>query len=218
MTKAELDQMTDAQREYYFEWEYPYVLPENDVFQILNEDMTGKLSGLESAYVQWMLEVFNRELAVDKFIHPAHYFDKERYGAKYLKNKPEIADLLRRIRRECPYLKLYTGDYLTGLLHDEIQYLRSQNRKDRFYGPLANALNSVGKKTPHDQEMEEIDRLLECLKQVHELKMAAGGFASASPGAQQNDVDRSFDRIVARTKELINGRKDGDGGGTERPS
>lgn len=212
MTKAELDAKTQAEREYYFEWEYPFNLPENEAVDVLNPALLEKLSPLETAYVRWMMETYNRDLAIDKFIHPAFYFDKANFGASYLKTKGHVTDVLRQIRRECPYMKLYTGDYITGILHDEIQYLRSQNRKDRFYGPSANPANLVSKKSPHDQEMEEIDRLLACLKQIHDLKMAAGGF-NGSSDSQQGNTDNSFDRVVAGAKALINGGKNGESRG-----
>ncbi len=208
MTKAELDRLNDDDRKIYFEQEYPYVLPENEVIDIIDAQMLLTFSPLEIAYIRWMIEVSNAELAVDKFIHPAYWFDKEQFGAKTLKGRAYLGDFLRKLRRECPYLKLYTGDYLAGLLNDEVQYLRSRERKNRFYGPNADSNRLVGKKSPHDQEMEEIDRLLACLKQIHDLKVAASQMNDSSiPG--QIDPDSGIDRVIATATKLINGKEAG---------
>jgi hypothetical protein len=207
MTKQQLDAMTPLEAQDYFEHGYPFVFPENEVMDILDAAMTQALSSLEKAYVQWMVETNNTDIAIEKFIHPAYYYDKENYGKTYLKAKEYLTDLIRKLRRECPYLRLYTSDYLAGLLHSEVQYLRARERKDRFYGPTMDPTKFVGRKSPHDQEMEEIDRLLACLKQIHELKLAVGGFIHDPSDPQSRNLDHGIDRVITRAQELIRKRE-----------
>lgn|SRR5262245_1367301 len=208
MTKADIDSLPFETVREYFEHDYPYVFPENEAVDLLPLD--SNLTKLEIVYIRWMIEVSNREMAIDRFIHPAFYYDKAKFGSEYLKTKELANNVLRDIRRNCPYLKLYTADYVTGLLHDEVQYLRSFNRKERLYGPSIHPSLLIGKKSRHDQEMEEIDRLLACLTQIQNLKViAGGGFAGGSPNNQSGDLDHSIDRVITRSKELINSGETG---------
>jgi hypothetical protein len=206
MTKSQIDQLGLEARQTYFEQDYPYVFPENEVMDVIDAGMMHTFSPLENAYVRWMMETSNGTLAVDKFIHPAYWFDKENFGAKVLGSRDYLKAFLRKFRRECPFLKLYSGDYLAGLLHDEIQFLRSRERKERFYGPDADPAKFLGKKSPHEQEMAEIDRLLECLKQIHYLKIATGTL-NAAPDADTGNIDNSVDRVITEAAKLIHRRE-----------
>lgn len=213
MTKAEIERISVEQAIQYFEYNYPVVLPDNEVLDILDFALTQALTPLENAYVRWMMELSNSQMAVENLRHPAYFYDDKRFGVTYFKHKSHITKLLQEIRRRCPYLKLYSCDYIAGLLHDEIQNLRGPHRKDRLYGPSANPAITTGKKSLHDQEMEEIDRLLECLKQIQTLKEAAGDFSNASTRDKQRDVDSSIDRVIANAQASIKSRENGTGRG-----
>lgn len=214
MTKAELALLGEVEYRNYFEDDYPYVLPENDIFEILDNEGFPGFSMLEIAYIKWMLETNNSDLAVQKFVHPAYYFDHASYGAKNLRGRAHVKDHLKKLRRECPFLKLYSGDYLAGLLHDEINYLTFKNRRERFHGPNAIPTHFVGKKSPHDQEMEEIDRLLECVKQIREIKVTLGLHkdADTTTAAKQSSLDSSIDRVLTETARRITERINGNNG------
>jgi len=189
----------------YYEFKYPYVLPKEDVLELLGEECISKLTPLENAFVRWFIQSGNSGLAFQSLIHPAYPFDTRSFSGPKIFLRQSVKDVIKQIKKRCPFLRLYNADYIVEILHDEIQYLRHKNRKDRFYGANAQLIHYNGKKSVHEEEATDIDLLLRCLEIVQ--KFNTGISNATDPDAKSGDVSSSIDRVITEAKRLIDGAK-----------
>lgn len=202
----------------YYEKDYPYVLPVGDVLSLLNEDHEATLTPLEDAFVRWYLQTGSSTLAFEKLVHPAHPFNSKEHTASKLMARPHIKDTIRKIKKSCPYLRLYQADYIVELLHDEVQYLKFKNRNERFYGTSVKLHHYAVKKSLHEEETTDMELLLRCLEIIQKFQIQfsqvpgmngnAHGSPGGSSGSQPRDSDSGIDRVIAEATRLINSAKE----------
>lgn len=191
----------NATPEQWYEFEYPYVLPQNDVVHLLSPETIASLTPLEAVFIMWMMECGNPELAVNRLIHPAHPFDIVNYGAKALIARATVGDTLRQLKKSCPFLKLYNLDYIAGIIHGEVSFLRRDHREARFYGPAADINRFTGKKSIHEEEMAEIAELRSYLELLVKMNEASKNVDPSNPESRRENS--RIDRVLAEAQQSI---------------
>lgn len=197
----------DPKTQNYYEFQYPYVMPKEDILELLGEEMNRSLTPLENTFVRWFIQVGNSNVALQNLIHPAHPFDVKNYSAAKIMSRPSVKDVIKQVKKKCPYLRLYNADYMVELLHDEIQHLRFKTRNGRYYGQNANLNAYGGKKSLHEEETADMDLLLRCLEMVGKLTSQVKVGDESAAGSQSSNTNLSVDRVIAEAQRLINGAK-----------
>jgi len=192
----------------YYEFHYPFVLPEGQVVTLLKPEVIETLTPLEAVFIMWMMECGNGDLAINRLVHPAVPFDNTNYGAKVLLSRPHVKDTLRSLKRECPWLKLYNLDYIAGVIHGEVTFLRRENRENRFYGPNADLSRFSGKKSIHEEELAEMAMLHEYIELLVRMNETAKANAENDP-AKPGDQTSSIDRVLADAQKALARREAG---------
>lgn len=202
----------------FYEFKYPYVLPQNDALNVIPPADLQTLTPLECAFVCWMIESGNPEVAVNRLIHPAVYFDTNTHGAKVLMGRPHVRDMLKKIKRDAPYLRLYNLDYVAAIIHEEVQYLRHSTRDNRFYGTGRDEGRYLGKLSIHQEEMTEVKALhdyLQLLVKMNEVAMSHNtGKDGNSTDPKSGGQDSGVDRVIAEAHAAIKAREGRTGGET----
>ncbi len=198
--------MTSEQADFY-EFKYPYVLPETAVVDTLSVADMSTLTPLENAFVLWHIETGNARLSISRLVHPAHYFDDKELSGEVIISRPAVREVLAKLRKNCPFLRVYTVDHLAGLLHHEVEYLCKRGRDARYRdrnGEYKSAL-MLGKKTPQELEMAEITILLQYVAVLRDMTYNMERLNRVpAPGTQSRDEISRIDRIIAEAAESIN--------------
>jgi len=200
----------------YYEFHYPYTLPQGQVVTLLKPEIIDTLTPLEAVFIMWMMECGNGELAINRLVHPAVPFDLVNYGAKVLLARPLIRDTLRTLKRECPFLKLYNLDYIAGVIHGEVTFLKRESREKRFYDATADLSRFSGKKSIHEEELAEMAMLkdyLELLVRMNEMAKKDAANDTAKPSVESGSIDRVLadaQKAIARREAGLDGQVRGD--------
>lgn len=185
----------------YYEFHYPHVLPEVEIASVLTPADLSTLTPLEKAFVLWFIETGNAEVAFNRLIHPAHYMNLSVINYKMILSRPLVQDVIKKVKKDCQYLKLYSLDYIAGVLHDEVQYLRKTNREPRLYGEKANEAWFLGKKSRHQEELDEIKLLKEYLELLVRMNDVVREHELSRP--QSSSAGNSIDRILDDARKSI---------------
>lgn len=189
----------------YLEFKYPHVLPEIEIASVLTPTELSNLTPLEHAFVLWFIETNDSETSFRRLIHPAHYFDLNVINVKALMTRPLVRETIKKVKRDCPYLKMYSLDYIAGVMHDEVQYLRFTNRNPRYYGDGFREEIYNSRKSRQEQELAEIAMLKDYLELLVRMNEAVTKNESANP--EPSGKNSSIDRILAEARDAIDRRE-----------
>jgi hypothetical protein len=176
---------------------------------MLEDDGEPTLTPLEDAFIRWYLVCGSADVALKSLIHPAHYFDTDKYTAKSIKSRPHVRDTIRKIKKSTPHLRLYAANYVVSLLHDEVQYLRMRTRVYR-YDVVNGPRICNGKKSIHEEEATDIELLLRCLELIKGINPETA--EHAAPQTAPGNENISVDGLIAQAHELIERAKENAGG------
>ncbi len=205
--------MSNIDIERYQEFDYPHVVPDDPIIDSIKSVSLADLTPLENAFVRWQVALGSSPEAMTRVIHPAFPFDTAVHNETILLRRKTVADILRKIKLACPYLNLYTADYMAGILHEEIQHVRVTSRHARFTAPQGEYIS--GKKSPHEEEMADAAFLLECLTQMQNLRAALGNNPNGPSDTLTDGTSSGIARVIKQTEDFIAARANRTGGETD---
>lgn len=207
MTPHDTNARIASEKANYQEFRYPYVYPKGDLFENVDDGILAALTPLEGVFVQWVLHVDDPTEAITSLMNPAFPFDTTVSNGHEIRVRPQVTEAINKFRKKLPYLNKYTTDYILGLVHDEIEYVRARHRRKRYEDQGFRDAMCNGKKSVHEEEMAEINAMVELVKLTTDLTTVQAADGSQLPVTELRDTDGRVDRLLAEAQERILGRQ-----------
>lgn len=196
----------------YYEFRYPYVYPENNILQTLRrthqevDDVVAALTPFEFAFLSWLLAVRDEEKARESLCTPAEAFPSGILRAEDVMKRQTLSRAYGRLSKFQPYKHYYCHDRIVHLLHQELQNVTLEKRRQRWAAPNNyNAPRLVKESLLQAEYIEAAHclRILTLLAQINGTQVETDNTALPKQGSPTSSIDR----IITQAEQLILGRK-----------